>query len=72
MRSCYAFDPLEMDGADLRPMPLGERRAELARLLERNPPARTRDNAGRQPEIEKLVIRLEIRGNFRNRNSCRD
>jgi hypothetical protein len=27
--------------------------------------ARTRDNAGRRPKIEKLVIGLEIRGDFR-------
>jgi bifunctional non-homologous end joining protein LigD len=31
----YAFDLLELDGKDLRPMPLGERRTKLARLLAR-------------------------------------
>jgi bifunctional non-homologous end joining protein LigD len=31
----YAFDLLELNGKDLRPMPLGERRAKLARLLAR-------------------------------------
>src|SRR5277367_1681163 len=31
----YAFDPLELDGADLRPLPLGERKTKLARLLAR-------------------------------------
>jgi bifunctional non-homologous end joining protein LigD len=29
----YAFDLLELDGADLRPLPLVERKAKLARLL---------------------------------------
>jgi ATP-dependent DNA ligase len=28
----YAFDLLELDGTDMRPMPLGERKAMLARL----------------------------------------
>jgi ATP-dependent DNA ligase len=46
---------LELDGADLRPLPLGECKTKLARLVERNPPARTRDNAGRRPEIEKWM-----------------
>jgi bifunctional non-homologous end joining protein LigD len=31
----YAFDLLELNGKDLRPMPLSERRAKLARLLAR-------------------------------------
>jgi bifunctional non-homologous end joining protein LigD len=31
----YAFDLLEHDGEDLRPRPLGERKAKLARLLAR-------------------------------------
>jgi bifunctional non-homologous end joining protein LigD len=31
----YAFDMLELNGKDLRPMPLSERRAKLARLLAR-------------------------------------
>ena len=33
----YAFDLLELNGKDLRPMPLSERRAKLARLLARAP-----------------------------------
>jgi ATP-dependent DNA ligase len=33
----YAFDLLELDGADLRPLPLGDRKAKLARLLARKP-----------------------------------
>jgi bifunctional non-homologous end joining protein LigD len=33
----YAFDLLELDGDDLRPRPLGERKARLAKLLARNP-----------------------------------
>jgi bifunctional non-homologous end joining protein LigD len=33
----YAFDLLEFNGKDLRPMPLSERRAKLARLLARAP-----------------------------------
>jgi hypothetical protein len=33
----YAFDILELDGEDLRPMPLGARKAKLARLLARKP-----------------------------------
>jgi bifunctional non-homologous end joining protein LigD len=32
-----AFDLLELDGADLRPLPLGERKAKLARMLARKP-----------------------------------
>jgi ATP-dependent DNA ligase len=32
---CYAFDLLELDGTDMRPMPLGERKAKLARLVDR-------------------------------------
>jgi len=31
----YAFDLLELDGADLRALPLGERKARLAKLLAR-------------------------------------
>jgi bifunctional non-homologous end joining protein LigD len=31
----YAFDLLELDGEDLRPLPLGKRKARLARLLAR-------------------------------------
>jgi ATP-dependent DNA ligase len=31
----YAFDLLELDGEDLRPRPLGERKAKLAKLLSR-------------------------------------
>jgi ATP-dependent DNA ligase len=31
----YAFDLLELDGTDMRPMPLGERKAKLARLVDR-------------------------------------
>jgi bifunctional non-homologous end joining protein LigD len=31
----YAFDLLELDGEDLRPRPLGERKARLAKLLGR-------------------------------------
>lgn len=34
----YAFDLLYLDGQDLRPLPLIERRAELARLIGRKPP----------------------------------
>jgi bifunctional non-homologous end joining protein LigD len=33
----YAFDLLEFNGEDLRPLPLGERKAKLARLLARAP-----------------------------------
>ena len=37
----YAFDLLELDGEDLRDMPLGDRKKRLARLLgERCPPQR--------------------------------
>jgi ATP-dependent DNA ligase len=32
----YAFDLLEFNGKDLRPLPLGERKAKLAKLLVRN------------------------------------
>jgi bifunctional non-homologous end joining protein LigD len=32
----YAFDLLELNGEDLRPLPLGERKAKLARLLARS------------------------------------
>ena len=31
----YAFDLLELDGEDLRPLPLGARKAELSRLQAR-------------------------------------
>jgi ATP-dependent DNA ligase len=31
----YAFDLLELDGTDMRPMPLGERKRKLARLVDR-------------------------------------
>jgi ATP-dependent DNA ligase len=31
----YAFDLLELDGADYRPLPLGERKKRLARLVDR-------------------------------------
>ena len=31
----YAFDLLELDGTDMRPMPLGERKAKLAPLVDR-------------------------------------
>jgi bifunctional non-homologous end joining protein LigD len=33
----YASDLLELDGADLRPLPLSDRKAKLARLLARKP-----------------------------------
>jgi bifunctional non-homologous end joining protein LigD len=33
----YAFDLLELNGEDLRPLPLGERKTKLARLLVRAP-----------------------------------
>jgi bifunctional non-homologous end joining protein LigD len=33
----YAFDLLELNGKDQRPLPLGERKAKLARLLARAP-----------------------------------
>jgi bifunctional non-homologous end joining protein LigD len=33
----YAFDLLELEGEDLRPRPLGERKARLAKLLARKP-----------------------------------
>jgi len=33
----YAFDLLELDSKDLRPLPLSERKAKLARLLARAP-----------------------------------
>jgi ATP-dependent DNA ligase len=32
-----AFDLLELDGADLRPLSLGERKARLTKLLRRAP-----------------------------------
>ncbi len=32
----YAFDLLELNGEDLRPLPLGERKAKLAKLLARS------------------------------------
>ena len=35
----YAFDLLELDGEDLRGMPLGDRKKRLARLLARRPSA---------------------------------
>jgi bifunctional non-homologous end joining protein LigD len=35
----YAFDLLELDGADLRALPLGERKTKLAKLLARAPAA---------------------------------
>jgi ATP-dependent DNA ligase len=35
----YAFDLLELNGEDLRPRPLGERKARLAKLLARKPVA---------------------------------
>jgi len=35
----YAFDLLELDGTDMRPLPLGERKARLAKLLARKPVA---------------------------------
>jgi bifunctional non-homologous end joining protein LigD len=35
----YAFDPLELDGADLRPMPLAERKRRLGKLLRGAPAA---------------------------------
>jgi bifunctional non-homologous end joining protein LigD len=34
----YAFDLLEHDGDDLRPLPLSDRKAHLQRLLDRNDP----------------------------------
>ena len=33
----YAFDLLELDGEDLRPLPLSERKAKLEKLLARSP-----------------------------------
>jgi bifunctional non-homologous end joining protein LigD len=33
----YAFDLLELDGEDLRPLPLSARKAKLAKLLGRKP-----------------------------------
>jgi bifunctional non-homologous end joining protein LigD len=33
----YAFDLLELNGKDFRPLPLGERKAQLAKLLARAP-----------------------------------
>jgi bifunctional non-homologous end joining protein LigD len=33
----YAFDLVELDGKDLRPQPLGDRKAKLAKLLARAP-----------------------------------
>jgi bifunctional non-homologous end joining protein LigD len=33
----YAFDLLEFNGEDLRPLPLAKRKAKLARLLARKP-----------------------------------
>src|SRR6202795_430141 len=33
----YAFDLLELDGVDYRPLPLGDRKARLAKLLARAP-----------------------------------
>jgi ATP-dependent DNA ligase len=33
----YAFDLLELDGVDYRPLPLGKRKDRLARLLARVP-----------------------------------
>jgi bifunctional non-homologous end joining protein LigD len=33
----YAFDLLELNGVDLRPLPLAARKAKLARLLSRKP-----------------------------------
>jgi bifunctional non-homologous end joining protein LigD len=35
----YAFDLLELNGKDLRPLALGDRKAKLARLLGRAPAA---------------------------------
>jgi bifunctional non-homologous end joining protein LigD len=32
----YAFDLLELNGKDLRPLPLGKRKAKLAKLLVRS------------------------------------
>jgi len=31
----YAFDLIELDSTDMRPMPLGERKAKLVRLIDR-------------------------------------
>jgi bifunctional non-homologous end joining protein LigD len=40
----YAFDLLELNGKDLRPLPLGERKAKLAKLL-------VRSSAGKEPTM---------------------
>src|SRR6185436_2722374 len=54
-----AFDLLEEDGVDLRGLPLRERRARLARLLERTPRVLRLSAAIEDPTWEALVLRRE-------------
>jgi bifunctional non-homologous end joining protein LigD len=61
-----AFDILHLDGRDLRPLPLIERKAilekALARLPVRSPVQFSSDVTGRGPEFFKLACRRHLEG----------
>jgi hypothetical protein len=55
----YAFDLLELNGKDLRPLPLGDRKAKLARLLAR---ASCLSSTPRRGRPRRVPARLQARG----------
>ena len=55
----YAFDLLELNGKDLRPLPLGERKAKLARLLARAAAGHRVQRAHRRGRRHRVPARLQ-------------
>jgi bifunctional non-homologous end joining protein LigD len=53
----YAFDPLRLNGEDLRGLPIEERKAKLAALL-KNPPPGIRHSASFTENIDELLTRV--------------
>jgi hypothetical protein len=64
-RCCYAFDPIEHDGDDLRDLPLIERKRRLARLLgsaKRRAIRFTEHLTGDGPTVCEHVCRMGLEG----------
>ena len=58
----YAFDLLELDGEDLRPAPLDQRKARLAKLIRNSGIALSEHTEGDGAEIFRFVCEMGLEG----------
>lgn len=67
----YAFDVLHLDGRDLMRLPLEERRAALAPVIDGTPLLRSEPLPGTPAQIEKAIRRLSLEGAVAKRRGSR-